>query len=100
MKSILYTIIPIYLYTFAFTQQPGYWFEGEKHLTNIRMLTNGGENAEAYLSFDENNNGTIELGKRADFTIMGDDPRLVSPQDIPHIPFTMTVVGGEIVWSE
>ncbi len=26
---------------------------GEKHLKNIRMLTNGGENAEAYLSFDE-----------------------------------------------
>lgn len=53
MKSILYTIIPIYLYTFSFAQQPSYWFEGEKHLTNIRMLTDGGENAEAYLSFDE-----------------------------------------------
>jgi len=26
---------------------------GEKHLQNIKMLTNGGENAEAYLSFDE-----------------------------------------------
>ena len=25
----------------------------EKHLSNIRMLTDGGENAEAYLSFDE-----------------------------------------------
>lgn len=28
-------------------------FEGEKHLKNIKMLTNGGENAEAYLSFDQ-----------------------------------------------
>ena len=28
-------------------------FPGEKHLKNIRMLTDGGENAEAYLSFDE-----------------------------------------------
>ena len=53
----------------------------------------------AYLSFDEDYNGTIELGKRADFTVMGDDPRRVSPEDIPQIPFTMTVVGGEIVWS-
>lgn len=26
---------------------------GEKHLTNLRQLTNGGENAEAYFSFDE-----------------------------------------------
>jgi len=30
-----------------------YRFPEEKHLKNIRMLTNGGENAEAYLSFDE-----------------------------------------------
>ena len=36
-----------------YTQNDQYKFEGEKHLTNIRMLTNGGENAEAYLSFDE-----------------------------------------------
>ncbi len=27
--------------------------KGEKHLRNIRMLTDGGENAEAYLSFNE-----------------------------------------------
>ncbi len=27
-------------------------YEGEKHLSNIRMLTNGGDNAEAYFSFD------------------------------------------------
>jgi TolB protein len=30
-----------------------YRLEGEKHLKNIKMLTNGGENAEAYLSFNE-----------------------------------------------
>jgi predicted amidohydrolase YtcJ len=62
----------------------------------LRVYTRGS----AYLSFDENNNGTIELGKRADFTVMADDPRRVSAQDIPHIPFIMTVVGGKIVWSE
>jgi Tol biopolymer transport system component len=32
---------------------PEMTFEGEKHLKNIKMLTNGGENAEAYLSFDQ-----------------------------------------------
>ena len=62
----------------------------------LRMYTRGS----AYLSFDENNNGTIELGKRADFTVMGDDPRQVTPEDIPNIPFTMTVIDGKIVWSE
>ena len=62
----------------------------------LRTYTRGA----AYLSFDESRNGTIELGKRADFTVMGEDPRRVSPQDIPQIPFIMTVVDGKIVWSE
>jgi TolB protein len=37
----------------SFAQNGEYKFEGENHLSNIRMLTDGGENAEAYLSFDE-----------------------------------------------
>ncbi len=32
----------------------GYWLPGENHLRNIRKLTAGGENAEAYFSFAEN----------------------------------------------
>lgn len=31
-----------------------YRYPEEKHLKNLKMLTNGGENAEAYLSFNEN----------------------------------------------
>jgi predicted amidohydrolase YtcJ len=61
----------------------------------LRMYTQGS----AYLSFDEGRNGTIELGKRADFTVMAADPRRVDPVEVPDIPFTMTIVGGEIVWS-
>jgi predicted amidohydrolase YtcJ len=62
----------------------------------IHIYTRGS----AYLSFDENHNGTIEVGKRADFTVMAADPRDVKPEEIPDIPFTMTVVDGEVVWSE
>ncbi len=62
----------------------------------IRLYTKGS----AYLSFDENRNGSIEEGKRADFTVMAADPRQVSPEKIPQIPISMTVVGGEIVHSE
>jgi hypothetical protein len=53
----------------------------------------------AYLSFDEDCNGSIEVGKHADFTIMAADPRAVEPEEVPEIPFTMTVVNGTIVWS-
>jgi len=61
----------------------------------IRLYTRGS----AYLSFDEARNGTIEPGKRADFTVMAADPREVAPEEVPDIPFTMTVVGGDIVWE-
>jgi Tol biopolymer transport system component len=47
-------LISFFSFTNNFSQTDDYKFEGEKHLTNIRMLTDGGENAEAYLSFDEN----------------------------------------------
>jgi predicted amidohydrolase YtcJ len=62
----------------------------------IRIYTQGA----AYLSFDESHNGTIEPGKRGDFTVMAADPRDVAPEEVPDIPFVMTVVDGEIVWSE
>jgi predicted amidohydrolase YtcJ len=54
----------------------------------------------AYLSFDEAHNGSIEPGKRADFTVMAADPREVPPEEVPDIPFSMTVVDGDIVWSQ
>lgn len=53
MKLFLYTFIPLFLNCYAFAQQPDYKFDGETHLSNLRMLTGYGENAEAYLSFDE-----------------------------------------------
>jgi len=39
---------------FILPQSSGYSFDGEKHFKNIKMLTDGGENAEAYFSFDGN----------------------------------------------
>jgi len=42
-----------FLTTILIIPQNKFLFEGEKHLSNIQMLTDGGENAEAYLSFDE-----------------------------------------------
>jgi len=37
----------------SIAQEDKYKVEGEVHLSNIKMLTEAGENAEAYLSFDE-----------------------------------------------
>jgi Tol biopolymer transport system component len=57
MKTFIFLITFLLIFNFkpyySFAQTADYKYEGEKHLTNIRMLTDGGENAEAYLSFDE-----------------------------------------------
>jgi len=57
MKIFISLITFLLIFNFkpyhSFAQTADYKYEGEKHLTNIRMLTDGGENAEAYLSFDE-----------------------------------------------
>ncbi|MCK6605660.1 MAG: hypothetical protein L6Q59_12245 [Ignavibacteriaceae bacterium] len=50
MKRILFLL----LLTSVISAQDGkLTFEGETHISNVRQLTFGGENAEAYLSFDE-----------------------------------------------
>lgn len=56
MKSIFsYLILLLFVLIVETKAQSAHemTFEGEKHLKNVKMLTNGGENAEAYLSFDQ-----------------------------------------------
>ena len=40
--------------------------------------------------------GSLETGKRADFTILEQDPLTVKPQDLKDIPIWGTVIGGRI----
>jgi TolB protein len=49
--SVIFTII-ITLCVNSFAQTVSLQMQGEKHLQNIKQLTFGGENAEAYFSFD------------------------------------------------
>ncbi len=61
----------------------------------LRMFTWGS----AFLSFEEHVGGSLEIGKRADFTILAADPCRVEPELIPDIPVRMTVVGGQVVYD-
>jgi Tol biopolymer transport system component len=49
IKASLFFIL---FFTYSFAQTNNFLFEGEKHFKNIKMLTQYGENAEAYFSFD------------------------------------------------
>jgi len=68
----------------SFPQKDNYKFEGEKYLSNIKMLTDGGENAEAYLSFDEKELiyqatvGELKCDQIFTMNINGSDKKLVS----------------------
>jgi len=51
----------------------------------------------AYLSFAENERGSIELGKLADLAVLSDDLLSVAEDRIREISVVMTMVGGQIV---
>ena len=61
----------------------------------LHMFTTGS----AWLSFEENIAGTLEIGKRADFTVFAADPRSIPIEDLPELPVKMTVVGGEFTYQ-
>ena len=53
----------------------------------------------AYASFREDELGSIEEGKRADFTIFSADIMTIPAEDILTVEPWMTVVDGEVVWE-
>ena len=59
----------------------------------LRVCTING----AYASFEEDQKGSIEPGKLADFVVLAEDPHEVEPDRIKEIEVAQTFVGGESV---
>jgi predicted amidohydrolase YtcJ len=53
----------------------------------------------AYVAFEENVRGSIEVGKRADLTILSADIMKIPEMEILKTHCLMTVIGGEIVYE-
>ena len=53
----------------------------------------------AYAAFEENEKGSIEVGKLADFTVLSQDIMEIPEPEILKTRCEMTIVGGEIVYS-
>jgi predicted amidohydrolase YtcJ len=64
--------------------------------TALRAMTIDG----AKLNFEENETGSIEWGKRADFTILQSDPTSINPIEIKDIPILATIIDGRIVYGK
>ncbi len=54
----------------------------------------------AYLFFQEENLGSLEVGKLADLVVLDRDYMTVPAAEIKHIQPTMTMVGGRVVYSD
>jgi len=53
----------------------------------------------AYAAFEENDKGSIEPGKLADFTVLSQDIIKIPKPEILKTRCAMTVIGGEIVFQ-
>jgi predicted amidohydrolase YtcJ len=61
----------------------------------LRMMTADA----AYLSFDENTKGSIEVGKLADLAVLSEDFMSCPPERIREIRVAATVLGGRVVYE-
>ncbi len=53
----------------------------------------------AYASFQEDVLGTIEVGKRADFSVFDADIMTIPAKDIPKVKALKTIIGGQFVYE-
>ena len=73
-------------------------FQSENALTRYETLL-GMTRWAAYANFEENEKGSIEVGKFADFIILDQDIMKVNIQDIIQTKIVATILNGKIVFS-
>ena len=54
----------------------------------------------AYATFEENDKGSIESGKLADFTVLSQDIMKIPDPEILKTRCVMTIIGGEITYED
>jgi predicted amidohydrolase YtcJ len=54
----------------------------------------------AYLTFEEDEKGTLDPGMFADFTVVPLDPLRADAQSLEDVEPELTVVGGRVVWEK
>jgi hypothetical protein len=53
----------------------------------------------ARIAFQEEDRGSLEVGKLGDLVVLGADPFEIEPERLLEIPVEMTVIGGEVVYG-
>jgi predicted amidohydrolase YtcJ len=53
----------------------------------------------SWVGFEENEKGTLEVGKLADIAVVAEDPFAITPEKIRELKVEMTLVGGEVKYQ-
>ncbi|QOY63496.1 amidohydrolase [Lysobacter sp. H21R4] len=76
---------------------PAGGWQPEEKLTAFEALRGFTVDA-AYASFDEDEIGSLEVGKRADFVVLAQDPLQIDPRHLRELTVLGTYVDGEAVY--
>jgi predicted amidohydrolase YtcJ len=79
-------------------KNPGGWIPEQK--ITLEEALRAYTISAAYAGFEEKVKGSLEVGKLADFVILGADPFRVKPEEIEKIAVDATVVGGKTVYKK
>ncbi|MEX2190955.1 MAG: amidohydrolase [Bacteroidota bacterium] len=74
---------------------PGGWFPEQKISVEEAIRAYTIENA--YAAFEENEKGSIQAGKLADFVVLSEDILTIDPVKIEKVRVVMTFLGGKII---
>jgi predicted amidohydrolase YtcJ len=69
--------------------------ETPDRLTALEFYTRGS----AWFSFDEDERGSLEVGKLADLAVLSDDYLTVPVENVGDIESVLTLLGGEVVYA-
>ena len=72
---------------------------GPGERVSLEQAIRGYTTETAYMTFDEEDRGSLEVGKLADMIVLAEDIFTVDPDRIKDIGIEQTIVGGEIVHS-
>lgn len=76
---------------------PDGWFPEQK--IPVQQAIEAYTTTNAYAAFEENEKGSISVGKVADFVVLSDNILTINPVSIAEVQVEMTVVGGKIVYK-
>ena len=91
--------IPSFYGTVSRRTRDGTIFLPEQRLTRAEALKSYTLN-NAYASFEENDLGSITVGKYADITVLSKDIMTVPEQEIPTARVVYTIVGGKVKYQK